>query len=213
MKRHVIFPLVTGVVLAGILPFTMPAQEKMEHFDLFGVNVLKTEMTKHDMEEWESFFESSRLMFRQPLPEGLPLSVVIKSDYNEYTFRTDRGNYPNMGERFELTYKYLVEKFGIPQIVETAEGGYMRGAYIKQREDGSVYFLVPDWDWENNVPVKDRGEELDPHAVYRKISFYKDYVYCEWNALQDIGLVVKLKWQNSGITVITQNFSKTLTKK
>jgi hypothetical protein len=189
------------------------SQQNEEFVELWGVNVLKTHFSKQEAKEWETFFDNNRLIYKQYLAEGLPLAFVLKTDVNEYLFKTDRGNYPNMGERFELVYKYLVEKFGSPQIVETAEGGYLRDAYIKQKPDGSVYFLVPDWDWENNRPMKDRGEELDPHGVYRKITFYKDYVYCEWTPQDTPGLVIKLKWQSSGITVTVQNFSESLSKK
>ena len=75
---------------------------------LYGIDVLKTEITKKDV-EWEAGFENNQLVYKQNLSEGLPLAIVLKTTDNEYQFKTDRGNYDNMGERFQLVYNYLFE--------------------------------------------------------------------------------------------------------
>ncbi len=173
---------------------------------IYGIDVLKTEITKKDT-EWEAGFEGSNLVYKQALSEGLPLASVSKSTDNEYQFKTDRGNYDNMGERFQLAYNYLFELLGNPSLVETAEGGYMRDARLKRRENGEVYFLIPEWDWDKNQVMEDKGEELTAHAAYRKISFYKDYVKCEWDVMQKHGVIVRLSWQRTGIVLSVHNYS------
>lgn len=173
---------------------------------LYGVDVLKTEITKKDV-GWEPGFENNQLVYKQALSEGLPLATVLKTTDNVYQFKTDRGNYENMGERFQLVYNYLFEKFGNPSLVETAEGGYLRDARLKRKENGEVYFLIPEWDWDKNQPMEDKGEELTVHAAYRKISFYKDFVKCEWDVMQKYGVIIRVNWQRNGIVLSVHNYS------
>ncbi|CAG0961137.1 hypothetical protein FLAV_00708 [Flavobacteriales bacterium] len=194
---------ITTILLLVFFVAILKAQTPLS---LYGIDVLKTEITKKDV-AWESGFENNQLVYKQALSEGLPLASVLKTTDNEYQFKTDRGNYENMGERFQLVYNYLFEKFGNPSLIETAEGGYLRDARLKRKENGEVYFLIPEWDWDKNQAMEDKGEELSAHAAYRKISFYKDFVKCEWDVMQKYGVIIRVHWQRSGIVLSVHNYS------
>lgn len=55
--------------------------------------------------------------------------------------------------------------------------------------------------------MEDKGEELSAHAAYRKISFYKDFVKCEWDVMQKYGVIIRVHWQRSGIVLSVHNYS------
>jgi hypothetical protein len=193
------------IILILIFISSFVSLKAQNDLSLYGIDVLKTEITKKDV-AWEAVFENNQLVYKQALSEGLPLAFVIKTTDNEYQLKTDRGNYDNMGDRFQLVYNYLFEKFDKPSLIETAESGYMRDARLKRKENGEIYFLIPEWDWDKNQALEDKGEELTVHAAFRKISHYKDYVKCEWDVMQKYGVIIRLHWQRNGIVLSVHNY-------
>ncbi|MFQ5336012.1 MAG: hypothetical protein ACE5DN_08035 [Flavobacteriales bacterium] len=173
--------------------------------DIYGIDILRDKLTKKELRAWQPGPKPDVLKRTVP-DENSPLAIVLKYPGREYHFKTDRGNYNNMPERFRQVYKYLQAKFGEPGLLDTPEGT-MTNIELKRYPDGTIYFFTHKWDFDKQQYYADRGDTLTAANVYERIVGYREWITIEWTSMQKFGIIIRLRWKRTGINIQTLNFN------
>lgn len=172
--------------------------------DIYGIDILQGQ-SKKELKQWEQG-SGLGVLKKDIAEETCPFTQVYRQPNNEYIFKTDRGNYENMADRFRMAYKYLEKKFGDASLMETPMGS-ITDLRLKRYPNGKVYFFTHKWDFDAREYYADRGDTLTVQQVYKKIISHNEYILLEWSSLQKYGVLIRMKWRRSGLSIKVLNFN------
>jgi len=172
--------------------------------DIYGIDILQGP-SKKELKQWEQG-SGLGVLKKNIAAEGCPFTEVYRQPNNQYLFKTDRGNYDNIADRFRMAYKYLEKKFGDASLIETPMGS-LTDLKLKRYPNGNIYFFTHKWDFDAKEYYADQGDTLTVRQVYDKITSHNEYILLEWSSLQKYGVLIRMNWKRSGLNIKVLNFN------
>ena len=172
--------------------------------NIYGIDITKP-IDKKELKEWEK--GTTEGTYKKKIEDkDCPYNMVFRLPGNEYLFKTDRGNYDNMPERFRAAYMYLQKQFGDASLMETPMGS-LTDLKLKRYANGKVYFFTHKWDFDAQEYYTDRGDTLTVTQVWNKINSHQEWIKLEWSSLQKYSILIRMQWKRAGLQLKILNFN------